>query len=144
MYENILIPYDGSNDAKRGAEHGTKLAAALGATVHGVYVVEEGTNPWMTESSEDQLDRAKEWGRDQLQDVGEMAEDEGVEFVSEVLVGPSVSEQVNEYAEEEGVDAIIVGSGYYGRIGGILGSVADKIVRTAAVPVITLRRGEQG
>lgn len=50
MYENILIPTDGSADALKGANQGVRLAAALGATVHGLYVVSEGGNPWRVSS----------------------------------------------------------------------------------------------
>ena len=143
MYDNILIPYDGTKDGRRGAEHATELAAALDATVHGLYVVEKGTNPWMSESMDDQLDRAREWGQEQLEDVGDMADDQGVDFVSATAVGPAAHKEINEYVEEEDMDLIVMGSGYYGRMGGLLGGTADKVVRTADVPVTTLRRTEQ-
>jgi len=40
MYRTILLPYDGSNEGERGVEHGIELAAALGATVHALYVAD--------------------------------------------------------------------------------------------------------
>ena len=40
MYDHILVPYDGSDEARRGAEHGIELAEALDATVHALYVID--------------------------------------------------------------------------------------------------------
>jgi nucleotide-binding universal stress UspA family protein len=140
MYENILIPTDGSADALKGANQGVGLAAALGATVHGLYVVSEGGNPWESTSMEDQQDRAEAYAEGLIDEVRELADDAGVEFVSEVRFGPRVYEQINEYVEEADIDLIAMGSGYHGEFGGLLGSTADKVLRTAHVPVLILKR----
>jgi len=34
-----------------------------------------------------------------------------------------------------------MGSGYHGRLGGLLGSTAEKVLRTTGVPVTVVRRG---
>lgn len=143
MYENILIPTDGSKEAEKGVDHGIELAAAVGARVHALYVVEEGTNPWMSESLDDQLDRAREYGERITGEVATKAADAGVESVTAIKVGPGIHEQINEYAEEQNVDLIVMGSGYHGKFGGLLGSTAEKVLRSADVPVTTLRRGDR-
>lgn len=143
MYETILVPTDGSSDAEKGAKHAVDLAAALGSTIHAIYVIREGTNPWESTPIDEQLDRAREYGADITDDVAEMAADAGVECVTESVVGPNVSEAINEYVQEENIDAIVMGSGYRGKMGAILGSTADKVLRTASVPVTILRRTEQ-
>ena len=142
MYEAILVPTDGGSDARKGAEHAIDLAAALGSTVHAVYVIQEGTNPWDSRSLDDQMGEARAYGDDLTAEVARMAADAGVECVTETLVGPSVAERLNEYVDEEDVDAIVMGSGFRGSMGGVLGSTADKVLRTARVPVTVLRRGE--
>lgn len=142
MYEQILIPTDGSNGAKKGARHGVDLAAALGSTVHALYVIEEGGNPWLSESMDDQQKRAEEYGEGLTGEVADLAADAGVECVTATAVGPAVYERINDYVEEHDVDAIVMGTGYRGSIGGLLGSTAEKVVRTASVPVTTVRRGE--
>lgn len=143
MYENILVPTDGSKEAKKGEAHAVDLAAAIGSTVHALYVVEEGGNPWMSEPMEDQLDRARSYGEEITGEVGEAAAAAGVEFVSGVKVGPAAHEKIIEYAEEEDADLIVMGSGYHGQIGGLLGSTADKVLRSAEVPVLTVRRTDR-
>ncbi len=142
MYDRILVPTDGSSDARKGAEHAVELADALGATVHALYVIQEGTNPWNPESLDDQLDRAQEYGEELTGEVAELAADAGVDWVTATAVGPSVHEKINEYVEEEAIDAIVIGSGFRGSMGGFLGSTADKVLRTSRVPVTVVRRGE--
>jgi nucleotide-binding universal stress UspA family protein len=143
MYETILVPTDGSTEAEKGAREGVSLAAALGATLHGLYVVEEGTNPWESEAIEDQLDRAREYGQGILDELGAQASDAGVTYESEVSVGPAPHEKIIEYAEEADADLIVMGSGYHGQIGGLLGSTADKVLRSAEIPVLTVRRTDR-
>lgn len=140
MYERILVPTDGSSDARKGADHGVELAAAVGATVHALYVIQEGTNPWSRVSIEDQLEEAREYGNELTGEVAAMAADAEVACVTDTKVGPNVAEVINDYVEEEGIDAIIMGSGYRGSMGDLLGSTADKILRTATVPVTIIRR----
>ena len=140
MYETILVPTDGSSDAKKGAEHAVGLAAALGATVHALYVIEEGTNPWSSESLDDQLDRAREYGEELTGEVAALAAEAGVECVEATAVGPRVFQGINDYVDEEDIDAIVMGSGFRGSMGDILGSTADKVLRSATVPVTVIRR----
>jgi len=142
MYERILIPVDGSEDAERGVAHGIDLAASIGATLHLLYVVEEGGNPWLSESMEDQTERARDYGQSVLDEVATRADERGVECVTEIQVGPRVHEKITDYAEDEGMDLIVMGSGYRGRFGNMLGSTAEKVLQSSRVPVTTIRRRE--
>lgn len=143
MYEHILVPTDGSKDASKGETHAVELAESVGATLHALYVVEEGGNPWLSEPMDEQLDEARQYGEEVTGEVAAAAEAVGVEAVTAVKVGPAVYEKVNDYVGENDVDLVVVGSGYRGKIGGLLGSTAEKVIRTAEVPVTTLRRTEQ-
>ncbi|MEF8830100.1 MAG: universal stress protein [Halobacteriales archaeon] len=142
MYERILIPTDGSKDATKGTEHGIDLAAAVDAQVHSIYVIEEGGNPWKPDPMDDQMDEAEAYAQGILDEVADQAAAAGVDSVTDVLQSPSVHKAINEYVEEEDVDLIVMGSGYYGKFGGLLGSTAEKVLRSATVPVTTIRRGD--
>lgn len=142
MYETILIPTDGSTEGEKGVEHGVELAASVDATVHALYVVAEETNPWLNESMDDQMDKARGYAEEITGDVADQAADHGVDCVTATEVGPNVHETINDYAEEEEVDLIVMGSGYKGRFGGLLGSTAEKVLRSAETPVTTIRREE--
>jgi nucleotide-binding universal stress UspA family protein len=144
MYGRILVPTDGSPGVERAVEHAIELADVHGATLHAVYVVNTAslaTLPMET-SWEGVGAMLREDGEDALSRVGEMAEDAGVAVETHLVEG-SPSREIVRFAEECDVDAIVMGT--HGR-GGIdrllLGSVAERVVRAAEVPVTTVRVGE--
>lgn len=139
MYETILVPTDGSTTAKKGEAHAIDMAASIGATIHALYVIEEGGNPWMSESMDDQQERARSYGQEILDDFTDRAGASGVDVETGIKVGPDVYEEINEYVDEEGMDAIVMGTGYRGKFGGFLGSTAENVIRTADVPVTVIR-----
>jgi len=141
MYDTILVPYDGSDEAEQGARHGIELAAALGASIHVLYVMDLPGAPRalsIRDDEEQMRQEYREYGERVTAELAEMAAEHGVETTRAIVAG-SVSEEIVEYADEEGIDAIVLGSAYQGKIGAILGSTADKVVRTATVPVIVKR-----
>ena len=111
MYERILVPTDGSKEARKGARHAVDLARELGSTVHALYVIKEGGNPWLSEPMEDQQDRAKEYGQGIAGEVADMADEAGVDCVTAVKAGPAVYEKINDYVEENDIDGIVMGTG---------------------------------
>jgi nucleotide-binding universal stress UspA family protein len=65
-----------------------------------------------------------------------------VPVTTEVVTG-SPSRQISEYATQKDCDVIVMGT--HGRSGvdrWLLGSVAERVVRSSPVPVLTLRVGE--
>ena len=141
MYEHILLPFDGSKEARKGAEHGIGLAAALGATVHALYVVDLPGAPrtvYVRDDEEEMREEYREYGEEVTNELCEMAADAGVACETAVRTG-TPAEEIVDYAEDEGMDAIVIGSAYRGRFRALLGSTAEKVVRTSRVPVITTR-----
>lgn len=141
MYETLLIPTDGSNEASKGAEHGLDLAASLGATVHALYVIDLPGAPrtvYVREDEEQMREDYREYGEGVTADLCAVAAEKGVECVTATTIG-SPPEEIVAYADEEGMDAIVMGSAYRGKVGAILGSTTERVVRSATVPVITNR-----
>lgn len=141
MYEHILIPYDGSDESKKGATHGIELAAELGSTVHALYVMDLPGVPRAMSIRDDEeaiREEYEEYGEERLDEITEVAAEHGVECERALRTG-TPSEEIVAYAEEEGLDVIVMGSAYRGKIGTILGGTTDKVVRTSTVPVITQR-----
>lgn len=141
MYDTILIPFDGSDEARRAAEHGIELAASLGASVHTLYVIDlPGTPRTVYVSGDEQEVREdyQSYGEEVTTEVCEQAEEAGVDCSTAIKTG-SPAEEIVEYAEDEGLDSIVMGSAYQGRFRAVLGSTADKVVRTSEVPVVTVR-----
>ncbi|MEF8774762.1 MAG: universal stress protein [Halobacteriales archaeon] len=141
MYDRILVPTDGSPEVERAIGHAVDLAASHGATLEAVYVVNtasyttmpmetgwEGVDEMLYEEGETALDR-----------VRELAAGSDVDVETHLLDGSPAREIVG-FGEETGCDLIVMGT--HGR-GGIdrllLGSVAERVVRSSEVPVLTVR-----
>lgn len=141
MYDRILIPTDGSKEAKKGTEHGIGLAAAVGATVHALYVIDLPGSPRalsLRDDEESMRAEYQEYGEEVTSAVCEAAAAAGVDCETEIKTG-APSEEIVQYAEGEGMDAIVIGSAYQGKFRALLGGTADRVVRTSTVPVITTR-----
>jgi nucleotide-binding universal stress UspA family protein len=79
-------------------------------------------------------------GKEALKQVETLAKVMGVAFASVVAEGNPGSEVIS-YAESSGMDIIILGA--VGRTGldkFLLGSVAEKVVRSSKIPVLTIPR----
>jgi nucleotide-binding universal stress UspA family protein len=148
MIRNILLPLDGSPFSEHALPMAVDLAVRSGARLHLVQVHE----PPATQVYPDGLPvyderwdgamraQSEEYLRSQAQACMEKA---GISPVTELLDG-SVTQALCAYAAEVGTDLIIMTT--HGR-GGIsrawVGSVADSLVRRAAVPILLIRPKEQ-
>ncbi|TYL36489.1 universal stress protein [Natronococcus pandeyae] len=137
-YQDILVPTDGSNESQQAAERGIEIAAALDATVHALSVVEGSAT-----LKRDQLRvNAEQEAEKSVDQVVDEAERMGVDVVTAVELGIP-HETINEYALENDVDMIVMGT--HGRTGldhVLIGSIAERVVRTSPVPVLTVRPSE--
>lgn len=142
MFDTIVIATDGSESVGRAVDVALDLAGRFDAAVHALYVVDEGE----VESSPDDL-RADM--REALADRGEEATD-AVADAADRPVTTAVREgrptaEISAYARE--IDADMVATGTRGRHGEnrfLIGSVAERVVRTCPVPVLTVRQLEGG
>lgn len=151
MYETVLFPTDGSDPSLQALDHALDIAGRYDAAVHALYVVDT-TYPYgdfdgSSIDPEPLFDALREEGERTLERIEERTDDAGVSFVGEVRESGSVHRAILEYAEEQGADLIVMGT--HGRRGldrWILGSVTERVVRTADVPVLTVRSkpGEDG
>ncbi len=128
MYGKILVAYDGSIFAKNAVEHAVAIAKAFKAAL---YVITVATDP-----SQVSIDTARRIA----QEAAKIIEASGY-TTEEVAVrsGVPASEILN-YAEEKGVDLIVMGSRGLSTIQRIvLGSVSLAVVSKSRVPVLVVR-----
>ncbi|WP_254763521.1 universal stress protein [Natrinema marinum] len=133
MYQDILVPTDGSDGTRRSLNHGVTIADRFGATIHALSVVPEG--PLGTLQTDEAIPAAER----AVERIETEASREGVEVVTAVEQGVP-HEQILAYADEHGIDMIVMGT--QGRTGldrVLVGSVTERIVRMADVPVVTVR-----
>lgn len=145
MYDRVLLATDGSEPSVAAAEHAVDVAGTYGAALHAVFVVDTGTGALTVSKNEvrDALrDLGRETGADALRDVDARAEAASVELVTDVLEGRP-DERILGYVDENGVDLVVMGT--HGRTGierRLTGSVAERVVREAPVPVVTVPADE--
>jgi nucleotide-binding universal stress UspA family protein len=141
VYDRILVATDGSGPARAAAEHAVELASATGATVHALFVVDTDTG-WLTVSKADVKDSIREIGegasREALREVEALAREADVQLETAVREG-SPEAEIIAYAEEADVDLIVLGThGHNALKRRLLGSVAERVINGAAVPVTTI------
>ncbi len=139
MYDRILFPTDGSDGAEAALEHAIEHAVAYDATLEVLYVIEE-TLPVLEAGAPDVLDALEKQGETVLEDARERANKAGVESVQASIAGGSPYRQILEYIDDRDIDLVVMGT--HGRRGidrYLLGSVTEKVVRTASCPVLTVR-----
>lgn len=142
MFETVVIATDGSRSVRRAVAVAADIAERFDATVHALSVVDTGEIDATPEAVSEELREA----------LAERASDATV-AVSEQVSG-SVETAIREgrpaaeistYARE--IDADVVAMGTRGRHGEnrfLIGSVAERVVRTCPVPVLTVRQIEDG
>lgn len=147
MYETILVPTDGSDVAESAVEHALSIAESSGAAVHALYVVDLDAASYGLDATQIEQLRAREL--DALPEIGARAEEatgriaataaeRGVDVVEATEVGDP-SERIVDYAERNDVDLAVMAS--HGRSGVsrlLLGSVTERVVRTADFPVLVV------
>jgi nucleotide-binding universal stress UspA family protein len=140
--KQILIATDGSKTSENAAYLGIKFAVQYGAKVYAIYVINVTDydsilldKSWAIQECEE----CEKNGHKATSSVVEKARFVGLEAESVILKG-SPAEKILDFANEHDIDMIVVGSvGKSGVERFALGSVSEKVVRHADVPVLVVR-----
>jgi nucleotide-binding universal stress UspA family protein len=141
MYDRILVPTDGSDPAVAATDHALTVAERFDATVHALYVVDtDGIAHEAPGLGLDALrDALREEGAAATAAVEDRAEKRGVNVTTAVVEGLA-EETIVDYADENGIDMIVMGT--HGRRGldrYLMGSVTERVVRRTDVPTLVVR-----
>ena len=134
---NILVPLDGSALAEKALEVALEIAKPAGGKITLFIAAEpEAAEALYSFAASEEMTRAMAADAYLDQVVGRLA-DQGVETTKTSSDGTNAAEQIVERAEAEDVTMVVMTS--HGRSGigrWLLGSVADKVARSATVPVV--------
>jgi universal stress protein A len=148
--DSILVATDFSDGARHGLQKAAEIARVTGAKVTVCHVLDPSPlAPYATRGS----------GAKQIeveQEVEQAIHATMSELVSEhfagidraktaLIISANAADGICHYAAKEGVDLIIVST--HGRTGLahlLIGSVAEKVVRHAPCPVLTVRARQEG
>ena len=133
----VLVGYDGSDGGRDALELTRVLSEATDAGVTVVTVLPYGPLPIPYEIlEEEEAERARPLFDEARERLGEL------EVETRAFGGGSPAGVVNDMAEREKVDTIVVGSPHRGPVGRtLIGSVADGLLHGAPCEVMTAPRG---
>lgn len=137
-YEKLLVPVDGSPCAERALEQAIEWTSGAGSALYLLHVVETASLGIDVYSLIEEGALA-EAGTTILEDAQEAVEAAGIDTVSHSIEYGSVPKEVLTHIDEQDIDLVVLGT--HGRSGierYLLGSVAEKVVRSAPVPVLTV------
>jgi nucleotide-binding universal stress UspA family protein len=139
MYDDVLLPTDGSEGARGAAEHAIELAATYDATLHTLYVVDTDVGTGTGAGIGQVLDALEAAGETAIDRLVDRATEGGVTAVEGSVAQGPPHRVILEYVDDRGVDLVVMGT--HGRTGldrYLLGSVTEKVVRLSDAPVLTV------
>ena len=138
----ILFPTEFSEPASHARDYAVALAEKYGAELHVLHVVDAGPPAYPDYAGSfwaDYLGDLEMHARQRISEVVDAAWSRQHSVVTTVRQGTAYVEII-QYAREENIDLIVIGT--HGRTGlskMVMGSVAERVVRTAPCPVLTVR-----
>jgi nucleotide-binding universal stress UspA family protein len=149
MYDRILLSTDGTIASEQAESHAIELAAAHGAVLHVLYVVDEDVVT--SYSGDEYVDEAEgpehgleELGRDTIDEIRSRAGERGVDVV-EALQHGQPAERIVAYGDERDVDLLVLGTRRRpAKYRALLGSVTDRVLRLTTRPTTVVKTEVSG
>lgn len=142
QWTTILVPMDFSEDSDAALDTAVDLARSFGARIHLLHAFEYPTyigTPWGYSFPPGAFSEARVRASELLQERQEKVDAEGVPATFQACEG-SPSEMIVEVAEQLPADLIVMGTrGLTGVKHVLLGSVAERTLRYAPCPVMTVK-----
>jgi len=141
-FQKILVPHDFSPSADAALATALDLAGPLGAAVHVVHVYHDPLHMYATytiDPAEPEVVKVPEAAMQRLAGELDRSRAAGVACDGEVREGVP-DEEIVKAAREQAADMIVMGTrGHTGLQHVVLGSVAERTLRTAPCPVLAVR-----
>ncbi len=137
--KRILVPHDFSDPSGAAVTYGMALARNFGAELYFLHIGDRAQTDLETEFPLGLEGSVQDAVRERLLKIVTPHEQAQLKPQFAVRPGSPASEIVH-YAKENDIDLIVMGTHGRGMVGhAVLGSVAEKVVRTAPCPVLTVR-----
>lgn len=152
MFKHILVPLDGSVQAEVALPAALELASRLGSELTLVRVVVPAEAALSLQrgyaASFVQISKFAQYLREQaaayLAERCESTREQGVDSKAKVVEAENVAEAILNTAKKVGADAIVIST--HGRGGfrrWLLGSVTERVLRQATIPVLLIRANSE-
>jgi nucleotide-binding universal stress UspA family protein len=146
--KNILVATDFSEPSDAALAYGRELAARFNATLHvlhiaeNIYITTFGAESYAAVAPDLQAE-VEDSARARLQQLVLDSDGSGPRTTPVVMTSGSPAFAIIDYAGEHDIDLIVMGTHGRGALAHLLmGSVAERVVRLAPCPVLTVRHPE--
>jgi nucleotide-binding universal stress UspA family protein len=141
MYKRILVPLDGSKLAEQALPHAAIQAGQFGAEI--ILLMVLGPLSETSMAGRRAVRHAEEasarLAQDYLEGAAAGLREQGLPVQTETVEGKPYLEIIR-FAEEKGIDLIVMSTrGHSGLSRWLLGSVTDRVVRGATVPLLLVQ-----
>jgi nucleotide-binding universal stress UspA family protein len=144
--EQILFPTDFSEGSYHAMPYAVDFSKHYNAKLHIIHIVHDFTKATYSHmphiSSDKIFDEITEWARNEI-DKCCIEQIRGLPKVEKLVLKGIPYEEIVKFADNKKIDIIVMGT--YGRVGLdklIFGSTAERVVRKAPCPVLTVRQPE--
>jgi universal stress protein A len=140
---NILVPVDFSDTSRDALRYAREVGRPFGSRLHVLHVLPDPMRqPWAVDvAGIDFAELQDQWRVEAEGRLGALVAEEHLDpsAVTTAVVAGSAHESIVTYATEMGIDLVVVGTHGHGPIVHLLlGSVAERVVRQAGCPVLTI------
>jgi len=146
--KNVLVATDFSAPSETALNYARAMARSFGAQLHVLHIFEP---LWITSADvvgggvalATMIQGLEDTARKQLEEAVTEADRRELKAVAEMVTSESPAREIANYANEHKVDLLVIGT--HGRSGisrMLIGSVAEKVVRLAPCPVLTVHHPE--
>lgn len=138
MYQNILVPVNGTDVSKTAIPHALELASKHDAAVHSLcaYSREGGYGSLSVKSTERHEENLQARAEEIASEVVDRAQEHGINAVSATSSGDP-TDSILSYIEEKNIDIVVIGTQKRSRTGKLLfGSTTQGVILHADIPVV--------
>ena len=146
VLKRILVATDFSEPSMKALAYGRDLARAYDAMLHILHVTGDALAQgaelgFVVADLQGSVDRA---ARAELDKLVSAAEAQALRIVRTIKSSRNPAAAIVDFARDEGMDLIVVGTHGRGAVAHLfMGSVAERVVRTAPCPVLAVRAHER-
>jgi nucleotide-binding universal stress UspA family protein len=146
--KKVLVATDFSEPSDAALLYGRELATRFGATLHVLHVAQ---NVYLSTLGADNYVAMAPGLQQQIEDDARRSlhellvdtDSSGPPTIAAILTSSSPAMTIVDYARDHDVDIIVMGTHGRGALGHlVMGSVAERVVRLAPCPVLTVRHPE--
>ena len=130
MFENIMVPSDGSKYSDEAVDISIEIAKKFDSKITAIYILDENTGI--------SYDVLEDEGNEILRKITKKAEKEGIMVIEHLVAGDPLRD-MKEISERTQVDFVVINSYGKDKHDVIIGSVADRIIKTFDIPVLLIK-----